>query len=361
MATYNVGEKVRIISKRGSCWNPKGLMDKYCGTVMTIRDNHKWGSDGLYAMEEDRHENGGSGWCWNDSDIVGRVTDEKIVITHDGKVTTATLYGVMGNKVTATARCAPEDTFDFNVGAKLAMERLMEKVAPAVEPTEPDSEWRVVNRKAKVGDFIRLKTNGMYPWNEPGDILKVDEVGHGTIVRVRGENHIRKTDDPEFMWNYILPEYEVVEKVKEDNPITVGGFKIGDRVNYNGVNGTVICFVKDDYDVIGVEFDMPTDIAHNCDGLPLMAGDIGTKCTSRWMAVTEVTAGEVPQYYNGKVICVERGYGVSIPVDCFTVGKIYEVINGKVTSDDGWTCNGNYKNIRKLSQGLGYKFIELVE
>lgn len=59
-------------------------------------------------------------------------TNEKIVITHDGKVTTATMYGVMGTKTTATARCAPEDKFDFEVGAKLAMERLMEKVNPPV-------------------------------------------------------------------------------------------------------------------------------------------------------------------------------------------------------------------------------------
>ena len=53
--------------------------------------------------------------------------EEKIVITRDGKTTTATKYCGDGSKVTATARCAPEDTFDFNVGAELAMERLMGK------------------------------------------------------------------------------------------------------------------------------------------------------------------------------------------------------------------------------------------
>lgn len=56
------------------------------------------------------------------------VADEKIVITHDGKTTTATMYCDDGTKKVATARCAPEDTFDFNVGAKLAMDRLMEYV-----------------------------------------------------------------------------------------------------------------------------------------------------------------------------------------------------------------------------------------
>lgn len=55
-------------------------------------------------------------------------SDQKIVITHDGKTTTATMYCDDGTKKVATARCAPEDTFDFNIGAKLAMDRLMEYV-----------------------------------------------------------------------------------------------------------------------------------------------------------------------------------------------------------------------------------------
>ena len=55
------------------------------------------------------------------------VNAEKIVITHDGKTTTATLYRG-DEKVVATARCAPEDKFDFTVGAKLAMERLNAEV-----------------------------------------------------------------------------------------------------------------------------------------------------------------------------------------------------------------------------------------
>lgn len=55
-------------------------------------------------------------------------TEEKIVITHDGKTTTATKYCEDGSKVTATARCAPEDDFDFRVGAEIAMARLVDKL-----------------------------------------------------------------------------------------------------------------------------------------------------------------------------------------------------------------------------------------
>ena len=139
---------------------------------------------------------------------------EKIVITHDGKTTTATLYRENGSKEVATAKCSPEDTFDFNFGAKLAMERLMKKV----EPADPVVEWRVVNRKPRVGDYIRLRTNGGYTFSEPGDILKVDEVGGGTIVGVYGKNHPRDTNNPEHTWNYVGREYEVVEKVTTTEP-----------------------------------------------------------------------------------------------------------------------------------------------
>ena len=51
----------------------------------------------------------------------------KIVITTDGNKTLARLYE--NDKVvrTAEAKCNPEDTFDFETGAKLAFERLMKK------------------------------------------------------------------------------------------------------------------------------------------------------------------------------------------------------------------------------------------
>lgn len=70
---------------------------------------------------------------WVDPQYFDRYTEskveEKIVITHDGKTTTATKYCADGSKVTATARCAPEDDFDFRIGAEIAMGRLVDKLA----------------------------------------------------------------------------------------------------------------------------------------------------------------------------------------------------------------------------------------
>ena len=204
---------------------------------------------------------------------------EKIVITHDGKTTTATKYCADGSKVTATARCAPEDEFDFNVGAKLAVERLVEQY---------EWEWRVVDRPAKVGDYIRLKTDGCFDWNRPGDILKVDQVGCGTAVRVLGANHHRETIDQNFYWTYSHLEYEVVEKVKK----------------------------------------------------------------------TETP--KPPEYYNGNVVCIKNHYDISIPLLDFTIGKIYEVVDGVITSDTGYR-SAHYYTLEKLCVGLGNTFIPVVE
>lgn len=53
--------------------------------------------------------------------------DEKIVVLRNGKTVTATKYAD-GKKVnSATAKCHPDDKFNFNVGAKIAVGRLIEE------------------------------------------------------------------------------------------------------------------------------------------------------------------------------------------------------------------------------------------
>lgn len=170
------------------------------------------------------------------------VPTEKIIITHDYKTTTATLYRG-DEKVVATARCAPEDKFDFMVGAKLAMERLVEKTSEVI----------------------------------------------------------------------------------------LNGFKVGDRVNINGHNGTVICI--NNLNCIGVEYDTYTpSFSHSCNGNKLLSGKTGTFGKCAWFSVYNeaVKHGEVPEYYNGKVVCIKGD------TDHWTVGKVYEVKDGIVRCNHGW-------------------------
>jgi hypothetical protein len=51
----------------------------------------------------------------------------EIVITTDGKKTTARLYNDKKCVKTATAKCTPDDEFDFEVGARIAFDRLVKK------------------------------------------------------------------------------------------------------------------------------------------------------------------------------------------------------------------------------------------
>lgn len=141
------------------------------------------------------------------------ITDESITITHDGKTTTATLT-VNGETITATARCSPEDEFDFMVGAKLAMERLEKKLYPA-EILTPACEWKVVNREPKAGDYIRLIRDN-FSFNEIGDILKVHRVINSNTAVVLNGDHPRGGSSYKYHnyeWYYCKEEYEVVEKV----------------------------------------------------------------------------------------------------------------------------------------------------
>ena len=122
---YKVGDKVRIVSKwgKGCFHSPTGRMDKWLGKIMTVRCvGESW-----YKMVEDRREYFGGGWVWTENCIAGLACENKIVITSDGEKTLARLYD--GKKVvkTATAKCSPDDTFNFETGATIAFDRLFEK------------------------------------------------------------------------------------------------------------------------------------------------------------------------------------------------------------------------------------------
>lgn len=66
-----------------------------------------------------------------------------------------------------------------------------------------------------------------------------------------------------------------------------------------------------------------------------------------------------PKYYNGKVVCVKAGYKCP-----YTIGKIYEFVNGHVCIDDGCTVpyKDRIKSLDEWNSGeWGAEFIELKE
>lgn len=175
MNKYNVGDKVRIIDKRGAGWNLDGLMDKWFGKVMTIR---KIEPCGAYRMVEDINEGfGNDGWFWSESDFAELVFHKQdnttVVIRFDGDKTIAELMK-NGKKVkTATARRNPMDEYDRGEGAKVAINRLFE---------EP---------KYYNGKVVCIKSG--YPWWTVG---KIYEVKDGIITANDGDKYPHGDREP---------------------------------------------------------------------------------------------------------------------------------------------------------------------
>ena len=85
-------------------------------------------------------------WCICKDDEAGCA--QKIIITSDGKTTTARLVDGKKTLKTAQAVCADSDTFDFTTGAKIAFERI---TAEEKKPEKHDFE-------IKVGDKVKILT-----------------------------------------------------------------------------------------------------------------------------------------------------------------------------------------------------------
>lgn len=125
MAKYKVGDKVRIANHRTSLMNLYGEMDKWLGKTMTIRNVS---ADGIYFMEEDKHEHYGKGWTWCDSMISGLAEPKFSISVHfHDRLTVAEL--IKDGKVVKAenARCNPKDKYSMAEGARIAVERLFRK------------------------------------------------------------------------------------------------------------------------------------------------------------------------------------------------------------------------------------------
>ena len=121
---YKVGDVVRV--RKDLCWGSEynnwmvvNSMLEYRGMTVTIARvdfDH-------YHIKEDGH------CAWTD-EMLEPIRNEKIVITSDGVTTIARKYDGKNLIKEAKAVCSKDDTFNFDVGAKLAMEKLMAEDKP---------------------------------------------------------------------------------------------------------------------------------------------------------------------------------------------------------------------------------------
>lgn len=173
---FKVGDRVRVI--RQFAYNTY-IIGKI-GTIRIIANNGEIGIEfDEYIHGHDLHVLGkckyGYGWYCPD-DILEPVHDNsKIVITTDGKTTTAKMYDGKKFIKSAKAVCSPDDEFNFERGAGIAISRLFEW------EFVPDDEVKETLLNTKIciieGDE-HLKTGHIYEIVD-GE-FQCDVIGNGT-------------------------------------------------------------------------------------------------------------------------------------------------------------------------------------
>ena len=125
---FKIGDRVKVVKSNYCTGEDKGLI----GTVVWLGWDYIVEFDKAYYFT---HSCGGvcpnlNGRFYDDDELELVSYEWKIIITTNGRETLARLYE--NDKVikSATAKCSPEDTFDFKVGADLAFRRLMTEEPP---------------------------------------------------------------------------------------------------------------------------------------------------------------------------------------------------------------------------------------
>lgn len=155
----------------GKLYRVGGNMGKDVGKVIRIMSRSACFGVNRYRYDMVRGEPFGRFNYFNEGSVMGKglipVQEMIVIYRKDNKV-------VALNKATGkegVARCAPEDTFNFETGAKLAFKRLVGEDT-AAEPVKPKAP------KFKVGEFVRVVGA------KNGSIDKVHGFPIGQIVKV---------------------------------------------------------------------------------------------------------------------------------------------------------------------------------
>lgn len=117
MSELKIGDYVRVkkFKKRPIGWNTKGKMDHLMGKICKVTSISGFGD--IIRIYDKKYD-----YSWSVHKEEVEKVSNTIVIYMKGNQVIA-LDKATGKK--AVAKCHPDDEFDFNIGAKLAFERLM--------------------------------------------------------------------------------------------------------------------------------------------------------------------------------------------------------------------------------------------
>lgn len=214
MANLKVGDRFRVRTDLiggniyGGLYFSKN-MEKFRGNILTVKRVNTLG----------RYQTVESGiYVFNSSMIEAIDRNQSIHITTDGNKVTTAIYK-QGKQVVkrAQARCNDTDEFDFNVGAKLAMERLM-----GTSFNKSEDKYREVKRSANVGDLIKSISDSWFGLYKKGDIFKVSYIS-GNCRYVDFEND-KKYQGSSILGKVFIPDwsYVVLENKQEKTYTQLG-------------------------------------------------------------------------------------------------------------------------------------------
>lgn len=158
---FKVGDRVRIVKDFASGEDPY----KRIGKLATILNLIGY-PDYLFIVRVDGEP---EAIIVNEVELV-KTMYPVVVITADGKTTTATMRE--GKKVikTATATCSDKDTFDFAEGARIAFERLQGR-DPFPKEQKPERPGKLLCVKEGVNGFFEAGKVYGIKWRTGSDVF----------------------------------------------------------------------------------------------------------------------------------------------------------------------------------------------
>ena len=297
---FKEGDKVRVkkFKERPSYWNWEGEMDHLMGKVVKIKST----LSSRYVVHDSKKD---YDWIFRDDDL--EPVNETIVIYRKDREVIA-VDKVTGDK--AIAKCSPEDTFDFNVGAKLAFDRLMNGNKENIT---------VEDMRKRLDSYCDCRSCGDCKLKSP-----TCRCGCGTHFMTKCSDGDYTMSDEE-----IKAAFNIVfcTGIKEVKPKETHKFKVGDIVKgnsksdkkYNITNSNMtrgkVTRVSNDGDTITIEvLEHKTRTFSDCK-------EYGVK--SKYFDLVE----EATKLYNGKIVFTKGDR-------MFKTGHIYEVKDGRINMVD---------------------------
>ena len=296
---FKEGDKVRVkkFKERPIGWEIEGKMDHLMGKVVEIKGSTKWGE---YKVYDPKHH---CEWIFGETDL--EPVNETIVIYRKDREVIA-VDKVTGDK--AIAKCSPEDTFDFNVGAKLAFDRLMNGNKENITVEDMRNRLKSYCHCRSCRDCILDSPKCRCGFGV--HFMSKDDAGNYTM------------SDEEIKDAYNIVFGTCIKEVKLKEPHK---FKVGDIVKgnsksdkkYNITNSNMtrgkVTRVSNDGDTITIEV-----LEHKN-----MTFEAGTECgvESKYFDLVE----EDPKLYNGKIVFTKGDR-------TFKTGHIYEVKDGRINA-----------------------------